>query len=59
MEQHLAIHIKVGNSARIFLQNQSQKLPGLRYVPFHVLELRIIFYVEINGRCLSAYQICD
>ena len=43
----------------IFLQNGSKKLSGLRYVPFHVLELRIIFYVESNKLCLDALQICN
>ena len=43
----------------IFLQHEAKKFSGLRYVAFHVLELRIIFYVESNRLCLGAFQIRD
>ena len=43
----------------IFLQHESKKFSGFRYVPFHVLELRIIFYVESNRLFLGALQTCD
>ena len=57
--KHMAMHIKVGKSACIVLQNESQKCPSLRYIPLYVLELLIIFYAEMNKLCLGALQICD
>ena len=54
MWKHLDMHMTVGKSAYIFLQHESKKFSGLSYLPVHVLELRIIFYVESNRLCLGA-----